>query len=177
MQKLYEVAFATLDREKTNLLRSLEEWDEERLFTRPAPDQWCAIQVVEHLRKTEFAALESWQTNLKVRLHIVSGQERVKAALLACLMRLPVRVTVPAEARFVLPDRPTSKEDVLTAWANESLQLKEFLDCLPKSRQDYGAMYHPVAGWMTVRGAVAFLSAHLRHHQFQIRRIARVMSL
>jgi len=177
MQQPYEAAFATLDREKTTLLRSLEDWDEERLFDRPAPDQWSAIEVVEHLRKTEFAALESCRTHLKESSHIVSRQERVKAVLLDCMMRLPVRVTVPAEARFVLPGRPTSRKTVLAAWASERLQLKEFLDCVPESLKDYGAMRHPVIGWMTVRSALAFLSAHLRHHQFQIRRIARALSL
>ena len=38
MEKPREIAFATLDRVKTTLVRSLEEWDDELLFRKPTPD-------------------------------------------------------------------------------------------------------------------------------------------
>lgn len=167
-----------LERQKAELVRRIQAWPHDWLAYKPAaPSEWSALEVVDHLRKTELAVLHSCEKNLKSRKHVVSPSERGKALVFLAMMRLPIKVRVPEAVSFVLPDHVTSLQTVLKSWAAERSLLKAFLGRLTTSTENVGLVFHPAVGWMDIRATMSFLSVHLRHHEYQLRRIRNRQSV
>jgi DinB superfamily len=162
-----------LERQKAALVRRIEAWPHDWLADKPAPSEWSALEVLDHLRKTELAVLHSCETNLKSRHHVVSPYERGKALVFLAMMRLPIKVRVPEPVSFVLPGHVISLHTVLESWAAERALLKAFLEPLTASTENVGLVFHPAVGWMNLTAAMSFLSVHLRHHEYQLRRIKK----
>jgi len=162
-----------LERHKAELVQWIEQWLHGRLAYKPTPVKWSALEVLDHLRKTELAVLHSCERNLKSRKHLVSPSERAKAILFLTMIRLPIKVTVPEAASFVRPYPITYLQTVLESWAAERALLKAFLGSLPTSTENVGLVFHPTVGWMNLRTVMSFRSVHLRHHEYQLRRIKK----
>ena len=160
-----------LELQKAELVRRIEAWPSEWLACKPSPSEWSALEVLDHLRKTELAVLHSCEKNLKSREYLVTPTERAKTVLLLTMMRLPIKLKVPEPVSFVLPDGVTCLEAELTLWSAQRLLLNSFLEALPTIDGSVGAIYHPATGWMNLRAALRFLSVHIRHHEFQLQRI------
>ncbi len=165
---------ARLEQQRTGLLRDIERWPRKWLSYKPSPAEWSALEVLEHLRKTELAVMQSCERNLKLRTRKVMPSERAKAFALLAMMRLPIKLEVPEPVSFVRPDPVTSLEEVLDSWTAGALQLRAFVGTLKMADCDVGLVSHPAAGWMNLRAALTFLLVHLRHHQFQLHRIKKV---
>lgn len=160
-----------LEQERAELIRRLEAWPREWLTHKPGPAEWSALEVLDHLRKTELAVTHSVERNLESREHRVTRSERARAAALLLMMRLPIKLKVPEPVSFVRPDPSTSLETVLHSWQATSFQLKELVETFGTDAEDVGLVFHPAAGWMDVRAALSFLLVHLHHHQFQFQKI------
>ena len=113
----------------------------------------------------------SCQENLKSREHTVTRSERAKVVALLGMMRLPIKLKVPESVSFVRPDPVTSLEHILNSWTAGVFDLTKLVADFRIEDCDVGLIFHPVAGWMNIRAALTFVSVHLRHHQFQLRRI------
>ena len=164
---------ARLERQKAAMVRRLEAWPPEWVERKPAPSEWSALEVLDHLRKTESAVLHSCEKNLASHVHRVTLAARAKTAVLLSFMRLPVKLKVPAPVSFVRPDVVTSLETELGRWSAQRLDLKAYLEACPQADGTVGAIHHPVAGWMNLRATMAFLSVHIRHHEYQLKRLER----
>lgn len=164
-----------LERQKAELVRRIEAWPPEWAARKPAPSEWSALEVINHLRKTELAVLDSCERNLRSRERLVTSAERTKTVLLLSVMRLPIKLKVPEPASFVLPDVVTSLETELNLWCGQRLRLHAFLDALPNIDDAAGAIYHPAAGWMNLRATMTFLSVHIRHHEYQLQRLQKTL--
>jgi hypothetical protein len=175
MENPYLSSFGRLEHRKAEVLRLLNRWPEEDLARKPSPGAWSALEVLDHLLKTEASVRHSCQENLKSRHNIVTLAAKARAVTFLTLMRTPVRVTVPAAVSFVLPEAPASLENVLSRWDAERRELRMLLGTLTEEAGNVGVLRHPAVGWLDLRGALAFLSVHLRHHEFQIRRIAAAL--
>lgn len=162
-----------LEQQKAARVRQLEAWPPEWLVHKSTPSDWSALEVLDHLRKTELAVLHSCEKNLKSREHPVTPAERVKTAVLLSMMRLPIKLRVPEPVSFVLPHVVISLKAEFTLWSAQRLLLKAFLETLPTIDGAVGAIHHPAAGWMNLRATLSFLSVHIRHHEYQLQRIKR----
>jgi hypothetical protein len=162
-----------LERQKAELVRWIEAWPSECLAYKATPSEWSALQVFDHLRKTELAVLHSCKQNLRSREHSVSPSGRAKTAMLLAMMRLPIKLKVPGQVSFVLPDDVTSLQTVLSSWSDERLRLKAFVEALTTADETVGVVFHPAAGWMNLRATVSFLAIHIRHHKYQLQRIKK----
>lgn len=162
-----------LARQKAELVRRIQSWPQEWLAHKPAPAEWSAIEVLDHLRKTELAVMHSCEKNLKSGKHPVTPSEHAKAVVLLAMMRLPIKFKVPEPVSFVRPDCVISLQTVLDSWSDQQLLLKTSWEALTTSNDHVGAVFHPAVGWMNLRSAMSFLSVHLRHHEYQLQRIKK----
>lgn len=177
--KFAAICLASLDRTKQrshDIVSEVERLSAEQVRHRPSEVEWSVLEVLDHLRRTESAIHRSCEENIRLRRHRVSAQERVKAKFFLLMLRLPVRVKVPSTVSFVLPSMPESLQKVLDAWKQEHLRFRDFLAKVTARDAGIGAVKHPAVGWLDLRGALLFLSVHLRHHYFQIDRLKLSMS-
>lgn len=159
-----------LEREKTEVLESLVDWRPADLAEMPSPQQWSAVQVLDHLVLTESAVLaEAHLAELEAKFPTVS--ERLRVTLFDWALRLPLRVKVPEPVRFLNPSPDLRFTDVCRQWESVRARWQEFLqiqDCAGSRRV---AMRHPIVGNISLAGAVGFMRSHLIHHRHQFRRI------
>jgi len=163
--------FAKLERQKQTLLEQLAEWDSPLLAFRSAPGQWSALEVLDHIVKTE-SAIVATMRNHAASSRSVSAPDRVRGFLLILLFLTPVRVKAPGSVKAIVPSGDNSFESLGAAWTQTRDELESFLNSVPRKRLWPAVFRHPVAGWMTLPRTLSFLSAHIIHHVFQLRRLA-----
>jgi len=153
-----------LERQKSALLSDVASLGAEQIWFRPEPSSWSVADVLDHLVKVEQASLEAVRRQLPGDAPPALG-DRMRAAIVILVMRSPVRVKVPASATQVLPEAadPAKSEP---RWSEVRKEMGDLLRSLQPEQ-----LRHPVSGWMTMAQALAFLSAHLRHHRYQIDRL------
>ncbi|MBB5342994.1 DinB family protein [Tunturibacter empetritectus] len=165
-------SFQQLERQKTSLLASLSPWQPAQITFQPTPTSWCAFQVLDHILKVERATIEDIQANLP-NGRAIQWKERTSTAAVICVMSLPTRIKVPESATMVLPDRPASLESLVPQWSALRLAMLPILNSLSEMQLTRGLFHHPIGGWMTPLNALRFLSSHIRHHRYQLTRLAR----
>jgi hypothetical protein len=176
MNARVEREVARLDHQKAEMLRRVRAWPSEWLMYRSSPVEWSAVQVLEHLAKTELSVVRSCETNWKSREHTVSRIEGLRAAALVAIMHLPVRVSAPPAVSRILPGEPLSLDAVMDLWAVHRLSLAAFLRSIGTGDGRVGLIFHPAAGWINLWTTLRFISAHIRHHEYQLQRIRRAAS-
>jgi uncharacterized damage-inducible protein DinB len=163
--------FELLGELKADVMRNVADVPAETLFRRPVPEGWSMAEVIDHLVRVEVAVVRM------MREHLAGGGRvtlvgRVRSLMVLAVMYLPTRVPVPRTASSV---RPQLKAECLAelgvAWSTADRELEQFLDSLSDADLRKGLFKHPVGGWATAAGALAFVRAHLYHHTFQLARL------
>jgi len=163
--------FAKLERQKETLLEQLAEWDSPLLTFRSAPGQWSALEVLDHIVKTESAILAVMRSHA-ASSRTVPAPDRLRGFLLTILFLTPARVKAPGSVKAIVPSENASFVSLSAAWTETRAELEDFLASLPRKRMEAAMFQHPVAGWMTLPRTLRFLSAHIIHHVFQLRRLS-----
>jgi hypothetical protein len=169
-------AFENLECQKQALLERLASWPPQTIHYRPVNAGWSAIDVIDHLVRVENGLIASLRANLPHGSPLALG-DQIRAFFLTALMRTPVRVKVPSAAASTMPAPGLELTGVITEWNTVRSRLRGLLDSVSLSQLRRGVFHHPVSGWMTVGQALAFLSAHIRHHEYQLRSIRRKSGL
>ena len=104
--------------------------------------------------------------------HRIGIRDRLGNIFLNRVFRSERRVRVPGSASQVLPAADPEMPEVLAAWDETRRDLAVFLSRLEGEQMRQGIFRHPVAGWMTAPGIVAFFSVHITHHRFQLERLS-----
>lgn len=160
-----------LESRRTKLCAALSAWSPEEQRYRSTPASWCVLEVVDHLVRTESSILAMMCRNLSAG-NPIPLRDRYRTLALKVLMRTPIRVKAPqSAARLVAPSDLQDFDSLTRKWIKERTQLAAFVNSLTEEQQNSGLFHHPVGGWTDAAGALAFLDAHLAHHQFQINRI------
>ena len=162
--------FEKLERQKETILLDIAGFSESQLRFRPGPDAWSILGVLDHLMKVEKAALQTVQGKLTNRVPL-SFRDRAGAFFLISLMQSPMWVKVPASASMVLPESSADISGIVSSWRAVRAEWLDLLRSLQPEQLRHGVFRHPVSGWMTITQALAFLSAHLRHHRYQLSRL------
>ena len=71
-------SFDNLQRWKQAMLSGLFAWHEDQLRFRPAPASWSALDVMDHLIKTEKGWIDAVRSNLPDG-HLVASRDRIGA--------------------------------------------------------------------------------------------------
>ena len=159
-----------LEERKQSLLAEVASWPGGRQRFKPGPGMWSALQVVEHLFKTEAAILTSMRAGLG-QAHRRGLRDLAGVWFIDRIFRSPRRVKTPASASQVLPGDPFSLEDLTARWDAVRRELHEVIAGLTPEQTRGGVFRHPIAGWMRVGETLNFFSSHLIHHRFQLARI------
>ncbi|MEQ1474102.1 MAG: DinB family protein [Candidatus Acidiferrum sp.] len=162
--------FEKFERQKTEILSGVAAMPPARLQFRETAHSWSALQVLDHLVKVEEVWLEAVMKNASPG-HQVTPKARFAGLIATCVMLLPTRVKVPSGAQAVVPDTTLELPLISARWAKIRCQISDSFQDFPIHR--LGVLPHPITGWMTLDRATSFLSAHLRHHRYQLSRLQR----
>lgn len=166
-------AFRLLQMQKESFLNDLASWNPAQLGFSCKSGSWSALQVLDHVVRTERGILGEMRQNVR-RCDRVPFVHRVKSDLLIVLMRSAARVKVPGlVAPVILPGYEPDLAELTGAWNDTQTQLGQWVGELRENQTAYAGFRHPVSGWMSVLQAILFLAAHVRHHGYQLRRIRR----
>jgi hypothetical protein len=166
-------ALRLLQMRKNSFLDDLASWNPAQLGLCCKPRSWSALQVLDHVVRTEHGILAEMQQNVR-RCDRVPFVHRVKSDLLIALMRSPARVRVPfLVAPAILPGYEPDLAELTAAWNNTQTQLGQWVGELGENQTAYAGFQHPVSGWLSVLQSILFLAAHVRHHRYQLGRIRR----
>ncbi len=166
-------AFRLLQMHKDSFLNDLAAWNPAQLGLCCKTGSWSALQVLDHVVRTERGILAEMQQNVP-QCDRVPLVHRVKSDLLILLMRSPARVRVPSlVAPVILPGYEPDLLKLTGAWNDTQTQFGLWVGELRENQTAYAGFRHPVSGWMSVSQAVMFLAAHVRHHRYQLGRIRR----
>ena len=162
--------FLKLERQKAEMLGETAAWSAAGLRFRPEPGSWSALEVLDHVVKVEINVMDAARHNLPEG-HPIGFKDRLGGLMVNAVMRSPKRVKVPASARMVLPEITADPALVIRRWDESRQAMAKCLDSVAPNQLVPGVFRHPIGGWMTLPRTLAFLSAHLRHHAYQIKRL------
>ena len=128
------------------------------------------LQVLDHLVRVEEVWLAAVMKNASPG-HAVTPRARFAGLIATCVMLLPTRVKMPSGAQSVVPDNALELSLISTRWTKIRCQISDSFPDFPTHRR--GVLQHPITGWMNLERATSFLSAHLRHHRYQLSRLER----
>lgn len=162
--------FSRMEEQKRALLDELSRWTPERLAFQPRAGEWSALQMLDHLIRTEREILLVVYKN-EHQLHEYGIIDRLRNRMLVALFRTKSKVKVPKTASLVLPGELTELPILSAEWHSIRATLAGNIDRLIHDSFGKAMFRHPVAGWMSMQAVLDFLSVHLVHHGFQLDRI------
>lgn len=178
LDRCYQL-YEDLQSQRNEMISALKGWDPERVTRRPAPESWSAVEVLDHLAKSEHGILNQVHKGLKdphpfgIAARVAS---RVRVTALERALRSSHRFPVPPGAGKSRPDSAVTLPYVEERWEQTRVELRHTLESLRPVDLEGGVFCHPVAGWMTVPDVLRNFSAHLHHHTFQLARISVTLS-
>jgi uncharacterized damage-inducible protein DinB len=163
-----------LERQKHAFLSRVAGLSTSQLHFRPVPGSWSVSDILDHLVRVEKELLTA------VRAELPSGtarglRDRIGAVFIICVMLSPMRVKAPASVPGILPQTTTDPTNTALRWAEVRTEMADLLGRLRTDQLRAGLFRHPVSGWMTIQQALTFLSAHMRHHTYQLNRLMSAM--
>lgn len=166
-------SLARLEEQKAKVAGDLQGWCEAALQLRPEPGSWSALDVVDHLSRVESGVLGAMRSGIGSARR-VTWKESAGAIAVRLVMYSPMRVAVPKGAEVALPDPVPDLAGNLERWDGVRRELTALCDSVSLEQNQCGVFRHPVSGWLTVPQTLGFLSSHLRHHEYQLRRLRQV---
>lgn len=166
------VTLALIEDQKAALVSRVISWSEESLNFRPSATEWSALEVFDHLVRSESSILDAARLGLS-RPRRIPFSDRLRTALLTGLFRSRTRVKVPGNVTQILPGAALNFSEVRSRWDDTRRGLASFLDAAPAEQLRKGIFKHPVGGWMNSDGILTFFSVHMIHHGYQIERLSQ----
>lgn len=144
----------------------------EALQQPPAPGQWSALQVMQHLMRSEELSMQYLRKKLSYQpeLQKAGMAAALRSRLLRFYLRLPFKFKAPAPVDASTFKTDVSLDELARRWRANRRELRAFLDGLPADLYDKEVYKHPFAGRLTLMGMVDFFDGHFRRHREQIRR-------
>jgi hypothetical protein len=164
--------FTKIEEQKTDWLAKIERWPPEMLSHRPTPADWCVLEVLDHIVKTEIAILAGARRGL-ANPRRISISDKLRTRFLQTIFASDRKVKVPVSAREVLPGSTLQMEEICRRWNDSREDLNRFVNQDDYELLSKGIFRHPVGGWMGMGQILEFFSVHLIHHGYQLDRIAR----
>jgi uncharacterized damage-inducible protein DinB len=169
----WRTAFNELQQDRRKLMIRLNGLTPSQLEFQPSPSEWSLLQVMEHLALSEQALLVGAQKKLSQPARPVTIRENFGALAVLSVMKLPIKVKTPSNARQVIPQKNPPFDAVRSQWSATRDEFERFLEELPAERRTSALFRHPVSGGMTPGQALRFIRAHIHHHSRQIDRLIR----
>ena len=150
-----------LDAHRVEVTARLDALPESIVHAVPSPGAWSLAQLAEHILRIDGGLqIDASPAPLWVR-----ATSPVRSRLLCRFLSLPIRIPAPPSAAGVMPSAEPRWADVRQRWAVMRARWRSALE-----RPEVVAYRHPILGPFLLEDALAFLLAHHRHHDAQIRR-------
>jgi len=161
-----------LDVELDRLLKELAAHSAEALDCPPAPGKWSALQVMQHLMRSEELSMRYLQKKLSYQpdLQKAGPVTGLRSWLLRTYLQLPFKFKAPQAVDAANFESDLTLDELAGRWKATRAELRAFLDGLPDDLYDKAVYKHPFAGRLTLYGMVDFFDGHFRRHREQIRR-------
>ena len=157
-----------LETHRAGFTRLLDGLPSDIVHATPSAGAWSLAQIAEHLALID-AGLRLGGPKMPAAGWATS---RARAAALRAVFALPVRIPAPPGAEGVMPSANPRWPEVRERWAATRAGWRG-AEVRCAGRVAYA---HPLLGPSLLRDALAFLLAHHRHHDAQVRRtLERVM--
>jgi hypothetical protein len=158
-----------LDKQKAGLLAYVSGWPEELQLARPADGGWSALQVLDHMVRTESGICVVAADGVAAPQRI-GVRDRLGFVFVERVFRSPLRVKVPGSVSgLTTPGEELELREITTRWDLTRVELARLADEADGCRG--GVFKHPVSGWMSFEQVLRFFSVHMVHHEFQLERI------
>lgn len=138
---------------------------------RPAPGAWSAVLVADHLARTERSVLGALEKGIPEHRRRRKLRHLLAYPVVMAAMKLPVKVKAPL--REVVPEEERPLEVVESDWRAARQAIRAYLEGIGDGEIGDALVVHPVAGPAGADKLLAFLDAHLRHHEYQLDRLLR----
>ena len=162
--------FAKLEQQKAETLELIDAWPPARLAYRPAPADWSATEVLDHIVRVESEITHAMRHGIQ-NPHRLGVRDQLRSWMIYWLFRTNRRVRVPRSASQVLPRPDASVLDIRQRWDATRDALRGLLTDITPDQRRGGVFRHPVSGWMSVSQVLRFFSVHIHHHRFQLARL------
>lgn len=160
-----------LEDQKAAMVAEVSAWPEEVRSWRPADGGWTALQVLDHLVRTEtgICGVATKRFEQPVRIGL---RDRVGFKFVHAVFRTRRRVKVPESVgRFINPGQELELAEIVSRWDVGREELARLAAHVEQAACRGGLFKHPVSGWISFEQMLRFFSVHLLHHEFQLERI------
>jgi len=159
----------SLDDRRCALLDELGTLGAATLSTKPQPDRWSILEVVEHMILAEKVILQG----LPSRTDLVERPRSLRHRGLYILVWLVLKSGLPVKvpSRRMLPTGQLSLAELRAAWDEHVRWLQAYVEGLEAGAHRKAFFVHPVAGPITLTQALRLDQLHLRTHSRQISRL------
>ena len=163
--------FAQLEEQKEKLQESFDRWSKPQLHFQPGPQQWSLLQVFDHIIKVDISVIKSLLKHKDEVSEEILGFDSWRRALFLRLFLLsPFKVKAP-KVPGIEPMEPLDLQSVVVGWGESRSFLRVYLEQFPEDKWDNFVFNHPYSGKLTIAQTLMFIYCHIRHHDYQIKRI------
>jgi hypothetical protein len=158
-----------LERRRAALLARLGTLSAEQLVTRPSPERWHVLDILEHVIIIEEMILRG----LATRPGPLPLTARLQGSLRLSALRLYLRSggEIKAPSRAILPRGNIALSELRERWDRTRAGYRTALGSFDRTDLVRPMMKHPIIGKLTPVQTLTFLDAHLAHHGRQIERL------
>ena len=157
------------DQDRRALLDALEGLTADQLRTRPGPDKWSILEIVQHMVLSEREVLE----HLPEPEALIDRKRGLRARLayvvVVAIIKWNIPVPVPSDG--MVPDGNTSLSELRRQWDEHIPWLRGYLAIVGPKDLKRAVFRHPVAGPLTPALTSRLARLHFDAHLRQIRRI------
>lgn len=161
-----------IDKKLGKLLADLDQYTDDVLNQKPAPDVWSVLQVMEHLYRAESISLAYVKKKLsfKPKLKRAGLATAWRSFVLRLYLNLPIKWKAPKAVSEETFPAQSELEELGERWQKTRQETRDFFESLPNDIWDKEVYKHPFAGRLKLHDMLTFYDAHFSRHQKQIYR-------
>ncbi|MBX0290089.1 DinB family protein [Hymenobacter sp. HSC-4F20] len=178
MNHRLHLRFEQLEHATTRLLDSVAALGD-KARQKPGPEQWSAVQVVQHLVVAETGIGQYMEKKLLQADALAKAGigAFLKSRLLRVLLRLPfTRFKAPSQLTKLTPADIPPLPELRAEWEAVRRRLERLLNEYPGNLLDRAIFKHPRSGMLTIYQTLDFMIDHVLHHQKQVERIRKALA-
>lgn len=168
--------YVQLQTENASLMQDIKQFDETQLLYQPNENNWCIIQVLNHLRNTEVGTLRYIQKKVKYgglkKVNLSSG---LRAFLMRSVNNSSIRFKMPTV--LSQPSTDGTLESIQHEWSDLRSEWKGFIEQFPIEYLNKAVFKHPIFGRLSFSQTMDSMISHQNHHKKQINRIKKIIDL
>lgn len=143
--------------------------DLQAITTRPEPDKWSILEVLEHLVRSETDVMRGLFEEGALSPKERTLGNRLTFLVVMFVLRYPIPVKTPS--RGMVPRGKWSWDEISSKWDESHKTIRRFAEDLDEEGSRQAVFAHPISGPLTPYQAILMLEVHLRRHARQVRRM------